>query len=193
MKYLPIRIGASNEPNCDIPMSSFRRPSILIVDSDTDSLFMLAQMVNSLKIENSEIQLLTALSAQRALNLANHVTIDLVISDVQLLDMAGEDLIDTIRGLTGCFQLPAMVLNRNQKVDVIRRVNDRGSAFHLRKPIDQEAISQLIRISLRSTKFAKSFGEPVLVGSSHSGHKHIPVFDSQSDGLLGRNETSVIG
>ena len=193
MKYLPIRIGASNEPNCDIPMSSFPRPSILIVDSDTDSLFMLAQMVNSLKIENSEIQLLTALSAQRALNLANHVTIDLVISDVQLLDMAGEDLIDTIRELTGCFQLPAMVLNRNQQVDVIRRVNDRGSAFHLRKPIDQEAISELIRISLWSTKFATSFGEPVLVGSSHSGHKPIPVFNSQSDGLLGRNETSVIG
>jgi CheY-like chemotaxis protein len=193
VKYLPIRIGASNEPNCDIPMSSFRRPSILIVDSDTDSLFMLAHMVNSLKIENSEIQLLTALSAQRAINLANHVTIDLVISDVQLLDMAGEDLIDTIRGLTGCFQLPAMVLNRNQRVDVIRRVNDRGSAFHLRKPIDQEAISELIRISLLSTKFAKSFDEPLLVGSSHSGHKPFPVFDSQSDGLLGRNETSVIG
>ena len=107
MKYLPIRTGASNELSCGSPMSSFRRPSILIVDSDTDSLFALAQMVNSFKIENAEIQLLTALSAQRALNLANHVTIDLVISDIQLLDMAGENLIDTIRALTGCFQLPS--------------------------------------------------------------------------------------
>ena len=193
MKYLPIRTGASNELSCGIPMSSFRRPSILIVDSDTDSLFALAQMVNSFKIENAEIQLLTALSAQRALNLANHVTIDLVISDVQLLDMAGENLIDTIRALTGCFQLPAMVLNRNQRVDVIRRVNDRGSAFHLRKPIAPEPLSELMRISLVSKKFQKSFGEPALVGASHSGHKPFSVFDSQPDGLLFRNETSVIG
>ncbi|MDA7904097.1 response regulator [bacterium] len=193
VKYLPVRTGASNELNWDIPMGSFRRPSVLIVDSDTESLFALAQMVNSLKIGNAKFQLLTAVSAQRAMNLANHVTIDLVISDIQLLDMPGEDLIDTIRGLTGCFQLPAIVLNRNQQVDVIRRVNDRGAAFHLRKPIDRKSFSELTRISLLSTKFGKAPDSPVLAASSQSGHNHFPVLDSQRVGLLGRNESSVFG
>ena len=79
MNYLPVRTGSFNELNWDIPMGSFRRPSVLIVDSDTESLFELAQTVNSLKIGTSRFQLLTAVSAQRAMNLASHVTIDLVI------------------------------------------------------------------------------------------------------------------
>ena len=142
LSNFPVRTGTCNEFYWDIPMGSFRRPSVLIVDSDTESLFELAQMVNALRMGDSRYQLLTAVSAQRAMNLANHVTIDLVISDIQLLDMQGEDLIDSVRSLTGCLQLPAMVLNRNQHVDVIRRVNGRGSAFHLRKPIDRKAFGE---------------------------------------------------
>ncbi|MGI9497260.1 MAG: response regulator [Mariniblastus sp.] len=174
-------------------MGSFRRPSVLIVDSDTESLFELAQTVNSLKIGTSRFQLLTAVSAQRAMNLASHVTIDLVISDIQLLDMQGEDLIDSVRSLTGCFELPAMVLNRNQHVDVIRRVNGRGSAFHLRKPIDRKSFGELTRISLLSTEHGKALGKPEPVALSLSGHNHFPLLDSPRDGLLNRNERSVFG
>ncbi len=193
VNYFSVRTGASNELNWDIPMGSFRRPSVLIVDSDTESLFELAQTVNSLKIGNSRFQLLTAVSGHRAMNLANHVTIDLVISDIQLLDMQGEDLIDSVRSLTGCFQLPAMVLNRNQHVDVIRRVNGRGSAFHLRKPIDRKAFGELTRISLLSTNFGKSLGNPESVSASPSGHSHFPLLDSHRDGSLSGNQSPVFG
>lgn len=193
MNYLPVRTGASNELNWDTPMGSFRRPSVLIVDSDTESLFELAQTVNSLKIGPSRFQLLTAISAQRAMNLASHLTIDLVISDIQLLDMQGEDLIDSVRSLAGCFELPAMVLNRNQQVDVIRRVNGRGSAFHLRKPIDRKSFGELTRISLLTTEYGKAQDRPGPVTSSPSGHNHFPLLDSQRDGLLKRNESPVFG
>lgn len=174
-------------------MGSFRRPSVLIVDSDTESLFELAQMVNALRMGDSRYQLLTAVSAQRAMNLANHVTIDLVISDIQLLDMQGEDLIDSVRSLTGCLQLPAMVLNRNQHVDVIRRVNGRGSAFHLRKPIDRKAFGELTRISLLTTKFGKDLDRSDSVTVSPSGHNHFPVLEPQRESLLNRNQSSVFG
>ena len=189
----PVRTRACNELIGDIPMGSFHRPSILVVDSDTESLFALAQMINSLKIGNARFQLLTAASAQRALNLANHVTIDLVISDIQLLDMPGEELIDSIRGLTDCFQLPAMVLNQNQRVDVIRRVNARGAAFHLRKPVDRKAFSELTRISLLSTKFGKATDQPMVALPSQSGHNHFPALVAQGDsGFIG-NASSVFG
>lgn len=193
LSNFPVRTGTCNEFYWDIPMGSFRRPSVLIVDSDTESLFELAQMVNALRMGDSRYQLLTAVSAQRAMNLANHVTIDLVISDIQLLDMQGEDLIDSVRSLTGCLQLPAMVLNRNQHVDVIRRVNGRGSAFHLRKPIDRKAFGELTRISLLTTKFGIDLDRSDSVAVSPSGHNHFPVLEPQRESLLNRNQSSVFG
>ena len=120
-------------------MSQFAQASILVVDTDLQSLCSIATILSA-----QNHRLLKAGTATEATEIAQRETLDLLIADTWLNGQSGIDLANSLRNLPDKQDLPVMFISANQVPGVIRRTHDLGSAFHLKKPIDQTVLCELV-------------------------------------------------
>ena len=103
---------------------------ILLIDGDPDSLEVLSSFLES---EGAEVA--SALAAADGLRLAKQVTPDVVISELELPDLAGNLLLLALRALPGCAELPAVALTAH--TGLAARAQALAAGFHkyLVKPV----------------------------------------------------------
>ncbi len=121
-----------------------RQPlTILLVDDNEDTLNYLSRLL-SLR----GYRVLPASSCATALQLAAETSFDLLISDIDLADGSGIELIWTLRSQR---QVPAIALSGFGSSDDIELSRSAGFGLHLTKPVDFrlliEAIQQLLETS----------------------------------------------
>lgn len=124
-------------------MNQLSQATILIVDTDIESLFSIASILLS-----RDFRVLTAPDTDSALELACSEELDLMITDTRLACRSGEELATEIRLDPDKQELPVMYVSATQIPGVIRRIHEAGDAFHLKKPIDPLVLVELVERSL---------------------------------------------
>ena len=120
-------------------MTKLTEPVILVVDADPVSI---ANTRTILDCQKYKVH--TAQNCDAALVLAAGLNLDLILTDIRIGDRSGIELIQTIRAIPGCIDVPVMFACASQAPGVIRRTHEFGAAFHLRKPIDPFVLLELV-------------------------------------------------
>jgi CheY-like chemotaxis protein len=90
-----------------------------------------------------------ATSSEKALAAAAETPPDLIIADVGLTDISGMELCEQIRRIPGLESVPVMYLSGGQIPDIIRRHDQMGGSYHIRKPFDPDVLVELIDKTLQ--------------------------------------------
>ncbi len=127
--------------------------TILIVD-DT----RLARSFISKRLEPyaDEFNVLTAENGQEALELAQTVKIDLVITDIEMPVMDGFELLANLNNKYP--QIPVFVMTAKGSPEIEERIDAMGSLKYFEKPMDLEALVAAIREKLDSSAQGKVNG-----------------------------------
>jgi CheY-like chemotaxis protein len=123
-----------------MPHSAYAvQASILVIENQDDVLADLARI-----LAGAGYRCHCSTSAAAARQLAGEVRPDLIISDINLAGASGPALCDEIKHQPGLAAVRVMYLSGGQLPDIIRRADDSGSAYYVRKPFDAHVILELI-------------------------------------------------
>ena len=151
-------------------MYQFSQASILVVDTDAESLFSIVSILNAQKH-----RVLTANDAAAACDLARKETLDLLITDIWLKDQSGMELVKSIRQGSDKTDLPVMFISAHQSPGVIRRSHDLGAAYHLKKPVNPQVLCELTSKALWLPHLVRSHIEQKTVKQPHIAFANNPL------------------
>ncbi len=160
-------------------MSQLSKASILVADTDAESLLTIASVLIG---ENHRV--VTAKDAVTAIEFAQRETLDLLITDIRLGRWSGMELITTVRLDPEKRDLPVMFVSAHQTPGVIRRSYDSGDAFHLKKPIDPQVLTELVEKALWLPHLVKNHLEQKSVMQPHFPIAPVPVADPLGIGSI---------
>jgi len=123
-------------PKVDVAKKAVER-TLLIIEDDRDFLTLLVQHAKSLGYKTIE-----ASNAHDALEIFGHTSVDAILLDLGLPDMAGSELIDRLKADPKTSEIPIYVISAH-KMDEINRDNLVG---YLEKPVDYDAITQALKV-----------------------------------------------
>lgn len=131
-----------------------KKNSILVVDSDTQT-----QKMMSIVLDGADFILVDCPTGKQAARLAVTTKPDLILLDLDLPDMQGNDLIKSLREWS---ETPIIILSaRSKDSDVIESLNQ-GADDYVIKPFSADVLLARINAALRSSAI-KETGEPELV------------------------------
>ncbi|HXD32162.1 MAG TPA: response regulator [Pyrinomonadaceae bacterium] len=144
----PTRFFLSQEQN-DIPnargtsgtssQANLPKPTALVVDDVADVTEMLAVFLSLAGYE-----VVTAHSAEQAIDEARSRQFDVVISDIGMPQMNGYELAESLRTIIGYEKVPLVAVTGFSMYDDRERSLRSGFNAHLTKPIDPNVLFQLI-------------------------------------------------
>lgn len=120
--------------------------TILIVD---DTRLARSFISKQLQPFANEFNVLTAENGQEALDLAQTVKIDLVITDIEMPVMDGFELLANLNNKYP--QIPVFVMTAKGSPEIEERIDAMGSLKYFEKPMDLEALVASIREKLDSS------------------------------------------
>ncbi len=120
-------------------MNPITSPTILVVDPCGLDL-----TATSALLHDNGYDVHCAQDVDAALKAAQSLPIDLVIYDVSIDHETTESLLDKIRALPERNDVPAMFISSTQTPDVVRRTDQYGSSYYLRKPFESEVMLELV-------------------------------------------------
>lgn len=91
---------------------------------------------------------LAASCTETALAIAQEVTPDLIICDINLDGESGLDLCERIKAEPGTYDVPVMFLSGAPIPNVIQQAHAAGGVYYLRKPFDPTVLLDLVNRSL---------------------------------------------
>jgi CheY-like chemotaxis protein len=113
-----------------------RKLRILLVDDNTDTLKFL-----SIMLCRRGHDVATAGDMGTAIRLASEIELDLIISDIELPDGDGRELMNTIRSIR---PIPGIALSGFGSADDVEQSRAAGFALHLTKPVDFRRLERAI-------------------------------------------------
>ncbi|EDY16588.1 histidine kinase [Chthoniobacter flavus Ellin428] len=148
---LPLRNGAVSKPvrpaAADGVLESRRGLEILIVEDHMDTRTTLQRL-----LERRGYKVTAATSAEEALAAAGAAQFDLVISDLGLPDMTGNELMALLRDRHGLLGIAVSGYGMEEDVN---RSRDAGFVHHLTKPIQLDRLTELIATTLEKVAVAR--------------------------------------
>jgi CheY-like chemotaxis protein len=95
------------------------------------------------------IELIPAMSGGLALDLARQHSPDLILLDLHLPDMPGEEVLDQLRRDLRCAGIPIVVLSADATPGQVDRLLAAGARSYLTKPLDIQPFMTLLHDLLR--------------------------------------------
>ncbi len=135
---MPIRL--QTKP-CHIPNHTFLMKPILIINDDSR---LLGEIRNVLR--EGKYFHIAASNAKQALTLATGYEFSLVILDLKLPDMDGDELYAKLMEVEGHYSLPVVALIDGldgEEVEVVNRLVPQGTLTLLSKPLKREWLDDL--------------------------------------------------
>jgi DNA-binding NtrC family response regulator len=158
---------------------------VLCVDDDSDYLSIVQKMVTSPGVEP-----IGASSAEEALEIIEKQRVDAIVTDLNLPERTGIELIQTLRGAGN--NVPVLVLTGEGSVHAAVEALKQGAADFLQKPIDGQRLRGLVTELLANGPMMGA-GAEVAVQSPTGGGQPLdsdlrPVSaDGWFEGMLGRS------
>ncbi len=125
-------------------MSSFhghKKPRVLVVDDEPAICELLVDA-----LADTGYEVCTACSGREAINLAREQSPDIIVTDIELGDRNGLDVIDAVRSNVG--DIPAVVITGHGNVEVFTSASRRRPVELMTKPPDIHRLRDVIRQEL---------------------------------------------
>ncbi len=148
------------------------KPVILVIDPDPMTMTAIAASMHLSGYESYCAQ-----DGEAAIKAAQETSFDLIICDVNIDGENGIELCREIHELPKNVDAPVMYISAGQMPDIIRRSNDDGSSYYLRKPFDPKVLLELVERALWMPHLIKT----------NIKHGAEPIRDAVSQGM-GRAE-----
>lgn len=123
---------------------------ILFVDDDSMFLDSLRRMLHP---HREEWTMTFVMSVEEALQQLGRSNVDAVVSDLQMPDRTGFDLLHSIAASPRARHIPVIIMTGAAERDLKRRALDRGATDLLNKPVDSDDLIARIRSVLRLKSF----------------------------------------
>ena len=116
--------------------------NVLVVD---DSAVSRAMIIKSLRLSGADLnEIHQAGNGQEGLSAMEQHWIDLVLVDINMPIMTGEEMIDSLRANPAWSDLPVIVVSTEGSQTRIERLEQKGAMF-IHKPFSPEGIRDVIR------------------------------------------------
>jgi len=116
---------------------------ILVVDDEPDVLKIIC-----LRLEKAGYDIICGRDGMEALDLARQIIPDLIVLDVYLPDMNGDDLTRVMKNDDKLKTIPIILVSATA-VSVAQRARDCGAAGHIGKPFEPGELLDLVKNVLR--------------------------------------------
>src|SRR5215472_17068266 len=134
MSALQSRSGASSGVISELALARAQRNTVLIVDDLFSSRLLIAEIVRQID-PKLNLELFDAPS--RALEYARQNRVDMVLTDFQLPEFDGIELVKQIRGLAHCVDIPIVVITVVDDRQIRYNALESGATDFLIKPLDE--------------------------------------------------------
>ena len=124
---------------------------LLLVEDNADTRELLAS-----DLESRGYRVVTAASAEQGLALVSTTRPDLILSDLRLPGMSGNDFLRQARQVSGMHSVPAFAVTASALEEDARRAREWGFAGHFVKPVDVRALDVAIRTWLAISRSRRS-------------------------------------
>jgi signal transduction histidine kinase/ActR/RegA family two-component response regulator len=102
------------------------------------------QLVERILGRRPSVRLITAMRPQLGLDLAGEHHPDLVLLDLHLPDMPGQEVLRRLRANPATAQIPVVVLSADARPSLIRELREQGARAFLTKPLDVKQLLDLL-------------------------------------------------
>lgn len=134
------------------------KEKILIIDDDTTLMFVTGKILRNLNYEVIE-----AYNGKEGISKIDSTEIDLILLDIVLPDMSGQDIAKYIRGKNKLKHIPIIYFTGMEKVDEVQSLITYADDF-IRKPVDPKLLSVRITVALRMSSYRKELEEIMKFG-----------------------------
>jgi signal transduction histidine kinase/CheY-like chemotaxis protein len=115
--------------------------TVLYIEDNTSNLELVAQLLSRLP----DITLIPAMRPQLGLELASEHHPDLVLLDLHLPDMPGQEVLRRLRANPTTADVPVVILSADARPTQIEQLLDQGARAVLTKPLDVKGLLGLLR------------------------------------------------
>lgn len=123
-----------------------RELRVLVVDDSATARSYIKRLLNSLGIEKVTV----AATGKEACAVFNQQTFDLVITDYNMPEMDGKELVQLIRSRSDGAYIPIMMVTSDKDSAALAQVEQAGVSALLDKPFSPEVVKQSLRALLNS-------------------------------------------
>ena len=116
---------------------------VLIVDDDKGQTEVLAY-----SLKKQGYRALTENTGEAGLKSAREKRPDLVVLDINMPDMDGLEVCQTLNDEIETCTIPVIIVSASEEADVVRQARMAGSRYFVRKPYDPNALLTLIESAL---------------------------------------------
>jgi len=120
--------------------------SFLIVDDSEDTIAMLDEL---LKVSGANVR--TATNGADALRIAEEHEFDVILSDISMPEMDGFEFLLRLRQIRGREHVPVIAITGFGRTGDIERARAAGFYSHLTKPLNLQALSEVLKALADST------------------------------------------
>ena len=131
--------GPAGEPAAD--GADAARPTVLYIE-DNPSNYALVEQV--LELERPAIRLLGAMLGQLGLDMAREHRPDLILLDLQLPDISGDEVLRQLQADPRTHDIPIVMVSADATVEQPRRLLELGARAYLTKPLKITALVQTV-------------------------------------------------
>jgi signal transduction histidine kinase len=117
-----------------------RRGTVLYIEDNASNLHLVEQVLAEL----TAMRFIPAMQARLGLALAREHRPDLILADLHLPDMSGEDVLREVRGDPKLRETPVVILSADASPGQIQRLLDAGARAYLTKPLDLGPFLELV-------------------------------------------------
>jgi len=118
--------------------------SILIVDDFENTIF-----VTALTLETKGYKVYKALSGEAALNILAQNKVDLIISDYNMPNMNGLELVARVKKLPGLSRIPILILSTETRYDIKEKAFEMGVTSWIKKPFKIEEFLKVVEMAIK--------------------------------------------
>lgn len=113
--------------------------TILVIDDDK----LIREGLGAL-LKNAGQTVFEAADGKEGLELTKKEHPDLIVTDLRMPNMSGQEMIDAIRADDAIKDIPIVILTNDETSDSVNQALQSGVAFYLAKNLDPESLTQQI-------------------------------------------------
>src|SRR6185369_14941893 len=129
-----------------VELSLLARTNFLIVDDSDDTIAMLEEL---LKLSGANV--MSATNGADALRIAEEQEFDVILSDISMPEMDGFEFLLRLRQIRGREHVPVIAITGFGRTGDIERARAAGFYSHLTKPLNLQALSDVLKALADST------------------------------------------
>ncbi len=117
-----------------------RRGSVLYIEDNPANVAVLRRFMSRVP----SIELLTTTHGTRGLRMANEMRPDLILLDLNLPDIPGQDVLDALRRDRQTSSIPVVIISADTSDRTVRQCLEAGAKDYLTKPLDMQAFYDIL-------------------------------------------------